>query len=172
MSRTLLRLGLLVVVVTGLSLGTSGFTAVQADRTVSVNVVDNDAAYVGVVACEKAAENGNGNDNGNAPIRVWVTNRYTDSLDVLEIASADAARTNQVQNGGAVAAGERERFEPVFDAPVDTVTVRVTADGFDATVTRDVSTKSACPYATATNTPNGNATTPTHNTTTSEAGAE
>lgn len=148
MSRTVLRMALLValtVSVSGATVGSSGFSAVEADRAVSVNVVDNDAAYVGVVACEKADENGT--SNGKAPIRVWVTNRYTETLTVASVASADADWTNKNANHDTVGVGQDEQFETVFDSKPDTVRVTVTADGFDASVTRTVTPKSECPYA-------------------------
>ena len=135
----------LAVSVSGAAVGSSGFSAVDADRTVNVNVVENDEAYVGVVACEKASKNGAG--NGKAPVRVWVTNRYTEPLTVASIASNDADRTNKNANHDTVSVGHNERFETVFDSEPDTVTVTVTADGFDASVTRTVTPKSECPYA-------------------------
>ncbi|SHH61780.1 hypothetical protein [Halobaculum gomorrense] len=153
MTRTAFKIALLVVLTTGLSVGTSGFSTVEAARSVNVNGVDNENAYVGVVACEKS----NGNGNGASPVRVWVTNRYTDTVTVEEISNEAVDRTDGSLDTATVSAGERERFETVFDVPIDTVIVRVTADGFDATVTRHVAAKSACPYATATNATTGEA---------------
>ncbi|QZX98980.1 hypothetical protein [Halobaculum rubrum] len=146
MRGTALRLALLVVIVTGLSVGTTGFSAVEADRTVSVNVVENDEAYVGVVACEISNSN---SGNGASPVRVWVTNRYTERLTVEEITSDDAVRTGNGQPaGGDLGPGVDKRFKEQFSSSVDTVTVAVTADGLDVTVTRTVAPKAHCPSAT------------------------
>lgn len=145
MARLALRVALLLVVVAGLSVGTAGFSAVDADRAIEVNVVDDDEAYVGVVACAK------GNDStgsGKESVRVRVTNRYTDNLTVTAITSVDAARTDDATGAeGTVATGERDHFEVVFADDVRQVTVDVTAQGFDVGVTRQVVAKSDCPFA-------------------------
>lgn len=151
MARTALRIALLVVLATGLSVGTTGFTAVEADRTVSVNVVENDEAYVGVVACERSQ----GGGTGGEPVRVWVENRYTDPLTVESVTSDDAARTDGDGDGVTVGVGDSERLEVVFDDEAPTVSVAVSADGFEATVTRPVTPKSECPYATGSGTSAG-----------------
>ncbi|MFC6785820.1 hypothetical protein ACFQFH_07900 [Halobaculum halobium] len=147
MGRTALRVVLLVVIAAGVSgatVGSAGFSAVEADRTVSVNVVGNDEAYVGVVACEKSANAG----NGKGPVRVWVTNRYTDEMTVESITSDDAVRRNPDQRLGTVDPGEREHLNPVFASAVSSVTVEVSADGLDASVTRTVTSKTDCPFST------------------------
>lgn len=144
MGRVVLRLALLLVVVASLSVGTTGFSAVDADRSVSVDVVDDDEAYVGVVACAK------GNDSegsGKESVRVRVTNRYTDTLTVTAITNADVDRTDGTSDTeGTVEPGERERFEVVFADDIRQVTVDVDAQGFDASVTRQVTAKSDCPF--------------------------
>ncbi|MGB9986582.1 hypothetical protein [Salarchaeum japonicum] len=127
---------LAVIAVAALSVGTMGFTSVSADRPVSVNVVEKDDAYVGVVACEKS----NGNGNGANPMRVWVTNRYTDAFTVERIeGDRTTTPTKKIQTG------KRVRINPAFGA--DTVTVYVNSNGFSATVTADVYAKSECPLS-------------------------
>ncbi|MFC7096471.1 hypothetical protein [Halobaculum marinum] len=145
MARRTLKLVLLAVVVTGLSVGSAGFGSVAADRTVNVAVVDDEHAYVGVVACEKGND---GPGSGTAPVRVRVTNRYSTTLTVDRITSADADRTDGVHvDEGSVNVGNREAFDVVFEDDVATVTVAVTADGFDATITNSVATKADCPLS-------------------------
>lgn len=142
MPHTTLRLALLLVLAVGISVGTGGFSTVGADRPVTVNVVDNDEAYVGVVACEKS------NSKGTA-VRLWVANRYSAPVTVESVASADSDRQDAAGTDGTVAVGDRERFEVVFEDDPETVTVAVDGDGFDVSVTREVTTKAACPYSTA-----------------------
>ena len=145
MGRTALRLALLVVVAAGLSVGSAGFSAVEADRTAAVNVVGNDEAYVGVVACEKANGKGSNGAAGSEPVRVWVENRYTEELSVESTTSDDAARTDGSDREVTVGVGDSRRYEVVFADDVTTVSVGVTADGLGAGVTRDVFEKSSCP---------------------------
>jgi len=147
MGRTAFHVVLLVVVavvVSGASVGTAGFSAAEADRTVSVSVVPNDEASVGVVACEKSNDRSNGSAGSDA-VRVWVENRYTEQLSVTSVTSDDAARTDGSDGEVTVGAGESRRFEVVFADDVTTLTVDVSADGLDASVTRDVVGKSSCP---------------------------
>lgn len=145
MARRTLRLALLVVLVVGISVGTTGFSAVGADRTVSVSVVDDDEAYVGVVACEKS-----GTASGSDPVRLWVENRNAGSITVESVTSDDAVRRSGNAVGEEVRVGDRDRFELVFERDVSTVTVAVAGDGLDVTVTRDVTPKANCPYSTGT----------------------
>ncbi|MFC7069041.1 hypothetical protein [Halobaculum lipolyticum] len=140
-----LRLALLVVVATGLAVGSSGFGAVEADRSVDVAVVGDDEAYVGVVACQKGND---GAGSGKQSVRVRVDNRYTEAVTVVGIASDDAERTDgSASAAGSVGVGDRERFEVVFADDVATLTVDVAAGGFDASVTRPVAAKTECPIA-------------------------
>lgn len=143
MSRLPLRLGLFAAaVVVALSAGTAGFTAVDADRSVNVQVVDDDDAYVGVDACEVANDS---SGSGGEPVRVDVTNRYTDPLTVDSVASDEADRTDRIDDDRTVGVGESERFTVVFDDDVDAVVVEVAADGFHASITQSV--RGECPSA-------------------------
>lgn len=142
MARPTLRLALLVVLAVGVSVGTTGFSAVDADRSVAVNVVDDDEAYVGVVACERP----NGNETG-ADVRLWVENRNSAQFTVETVTSADANRQDNSGIDEPVPVGDRERIDVTFDDDVEAVTVEVDGTGVDATISRDVTAKDDCPYS-------------------------
>ncbi|QKY19146.1 hypothetical protein B4589_001665 [Halolamina sp. CBA1230] len=131
-----------VLAATMLVTGSFGFTSVSADRGVSINVVDSENAYVGVSVCEKSNGNGNENGNGANPVRVTVTNQFSDSFTVEKIAAGDSAHSSEKEKqfGRSIDSGDRDTFNAFGD---EVVTVVVT-DGLDATVTVEVEEKSTC----------------------------
>ena len=159
MRGTAVRLALLVVVATGLAVGSSGFGAVEADRSVSVNVVGADEAYVGADACT------NGNGNGNV-VHLRVTNRFADSFEVESVTSADAGlwknREPEPKGHTDLSPGSEVELTQKFDGPVGTVEIAVTGASFDATITVEVkqSRGSNCPGSNGSPESNSTTTTP------------
>jgi hypothetical protein len=126
---------LALAAVSMLATGTLGFTSVSAERGVSVNVVDSEDAYVGVTACaptHNGSGNGNGSGAGSADVYVTVTNQYSTPV-VVERIEGGGNDANLDDASRVISVGEVEQYPLQFDA--DEVTVEVTADGFDATVT-------------------------------------
>lgn len=109
--------------------GSFGFTSVSADRGVSVAVVEDENAYVGVSVCE--TDNGNG--NGANPVKVTVTNQFAEPFTVVSI-SGDERSKHPNRKKGKIAPGDSETFNVFGDKEV-TVTVD---GGLDATVTAEV----------------------------------
>lgn len=74
---------LMLVACTGLILGSFGFTSASADRSVSVQVVSDDYAFVGYQSSDLTAEDGETID------LVTVENRFSHSVDVTDITIED-----------------------------------------------------------------------------------
>lgn len=145
-----LALVLAVVTTVSVALGAAGFSSVAAERAVDVAVVETDEAYVGVVACEVANEQGNGpggsgNGSGENPVHVWVTNRFAQSFVVDEIV-ADGG-DDRLDPDEQIGVGQRERFESLNAH--DSVTVVVDGPTISATVTVDVTPETECPLSPA-----------------------
>jgi hypothetical protein len=139
-----------VVAVSALALGSAGFSSVSADRSVSVSVVDNENAYVGVAACELGA-GGTGNANkakqsgGSASqVRLWVGNNFSSAFTVTQI-SGDGI-DSQPKEKEELDPGELTRFGPFDDVDSMVVSVEGEDGSFSAEVTIDVVSKDACPF--------------------------
>ncbi|MFW5918171.1 MAG: hypothetical protein ACOCR0_01685 [Haloferacaceae archaeon] len=139
-----------------------GFTGVSADRGVSIAVVDSENAYVGVSVCEKDK----GNGKGSNPVKVTVSNRFSEPFRVASISGDDDSMEPNM-NKGEIAPGDSETYPNVFGD--EQVTVEVVG-GLDATVTAEVGeqcTSSASANGNGTDTSNATAT-PTSNDTATE----
>ena len=162
--RRLLSIVFVVLAASSLALGSTGFTSVTADRAVDVSVVDQQEAYVGVVACAKsdeAAERAN-------PVRVWVTNRFTEPVTVTRIVGDTTSTYVPPSPHQTIEPGQERRYEPNF--ATHTVTIHVDGEGLDAEVTAPVHQKDSCPVQAPSNgtnstTQNSTKTTNTTNTT-------
>lgn len=132
-SLKLLSVGLALVAVTALTVGSAGFSSMSVDRSVSVNVVDDDEAYVGVEAC-------NTSESSNVTeVTVRVTNRFSTSLTVVRIDGENVSTT--------VASGDRVNVSRTYDSPVDEVTVEAVSDGGTSViVTREVVATENCTF--------------------------
>lgn len=127
---------LAVVAATMLVTGSFGFSSVSAERGVSINVVESENAYVGVSVCE--ISNGDGEDNGNGsnPVRVTVSNQFSETFDVTEITLGGSGGPDADVDRESISTGESSTFD-VKAHGYDQLTVEV-ADGLDASVTVDV----------------------------------
>ncbi len=125
-----------------LATGTLGFTSVSAERAVSVNVVDNEDAYVGVAACAPT----NANGTGEAKVYVSVMNRHSTEVTVEEIATRGGSTGDLPSSKTSIATGEWETYRLYVNTSA--VTVDVTGGGFDATITAnvDASHRKNCNY--------------------------
>jgi hypothetical protein len=85
MGRRRLALLLAAVAATSLIAGAGGFTSARLDRGVSVAVVGDDAAYVGVESPDRTLVNGM---NREVPL-VTLTNRFDAPLDEVRVSVAD-----------------------------------------------------------------------------------
>lgn len=149
-----LAVALAVTAVGSVVFGTGGFGAVDADRDVDVSVVDDEEAYVGVVACEKPKRPGETVESGNSssavgatPVRLWVTNRYGTAVEVVEVRGDGVVAQNRDldRRSRSIEPGEEARFEFVFPGPVRRVTVTVDGDAVSASVARPVRPRDRCP---------------------------
>lgn len=138
---------------TSVSAGTVGFSAVSADRDVSVAVVEDEQAYVDVEVCEASddseteTEDGESDDGDDGDdVLVRVSNQYTNDLHV-SIASDDSIAAD-ADEGPTVSVGTQEQFEVEFDDRPETVTVDVMASDFEASITRSVTTTAECDFLT------------------------
>jgi hypothetical protein len=166
MSRTkLLSVLLAVVAVSALALGSAGFSSVSADRSVSVSVVDNEDAYVGVAACELGASNSGeettaaettttaadttetdtaSTETAASPsrVRLWVGNNFSSPFTVERISSGEQSRYPGVE----VEPGELVRFNALDDTGSLVVYVAGEGGSFSVEVTVNVVPKDACPF--------------------------
>ena len=156
------RLGLALVVVGSMSLviGASAFTGTEADRTVSVNVVEDGDGYVGLTYNETVSvgpgdEVVGGGGSGDVERRngtaLTVRNRFGTDMDI-EVRGDDSVypklryETDSGDNTAALSSGDEVSFDAIVtcenqnEADSRTVDVTVTAegDGVSAEVTREV----------------------------------
>jgi hypothetical protein len=122
----LVAIGLALVAAVSLTAASGGFSAVTADRSVGVAVVDHEDAYVGVQAA--AAKNGTD---------VTVTNRYDGDVTVERIAGNESVVHPDVR----LAPGESATFET--DLASDTVTVAVEGSDLRARIDATVNESTA-----------------------------
>ncbi|WP_188879431.1 hypothetical protein [Halarchaeum nitratireducens] len=115
-----------------MTVGSMGFSSVSASRDVSVSVADSEDAYIGVEACE--TPNNNSSGNGSIPAKVFVTNQYTDSVDVTV-----SGKSRIVAVGG-------QRHFNLKAQEGDTVTVHASGDGIDATIHATVGETNDCSH--------------------------
>jgi hypothetical protein len=148
-STKLLSVLLAVVAVSALALGSAGFSSVSADRSVSVSVVDNEEAYVGVAACELGADGGtesknetNQSGDSSSQVRLWVGNNFSNVFTVTEVNGDDIDR----EPGVKINPGELKRFDQFDDVDSMVVSVEAEDESFSAEVTVDVVSKDACPF--------------------------
>jgi hypothetical protein len=142
-----------------LSAGTTGFSALSAERSVNVAVVEDDRAYVGVDVCDPTGNEGSteraktdrtkvsknqdgqsGPSKGGNMVFVRVSNKYTDRLHVSLATDEDTIVGSQRP----VTPGTVETFNLKLDDVTDSVTVEVTAAGFEASITRPVERSTGC----------------------------
>jgi hypothetical protein len=135
-------IALALAAVSMLATGTLGFTSVSAERGVSVNVVESEKAYVGVTACAPTNGNGNGNSSGNgngkgnAAVYVWVTNQYSSDVTVERIEGGGSEISTFDSSDESISSGGEREYP--FPDNASEVTVDVVGDGFDATITAEV----------------------------------
>ncbi|MFC7165626.1 hypothetical protein [Halospeciosus flavus] len=131
---------LAVAAVSALAVGSGGFSSVSADRIVEVNVVESQNAYVGVLACEKANATSNATKNGTNPVRITVTNRYTEAITVVAIHD-DRGTTIPQKTKASLRPGESQHFSGHAN---ESVIVDIAGDGLSANITADVRQKGRC----------------------------
>lgn len=138
MARRALAVLALIVGLT-LVLSTSGVSAMEADRSLTVRVVDTEDAYVGVVACQHQES---GAENSGNPVTVQLTNRLSEPLDGARVTGLDDGGTVPRQDASTafdsfVWPGETDTATLTFESAVDHVRVEThTADGSASVETR------------------------------------
>jgi hypothetical protein len=150
-----LSLALLLVASAGLVVGSSGFTNASADRSVSVQVVDDDRAFVGYQADDRTVE------NGEAVALVTVENRFDHPVQVtdVEIEDGDVAISNPTKPGPIYSGDAGDIRGTVECTPGDStdirLTVTVTGEAVTAQLSGDTETRKftiTCAAATPTST--------------------
>jgi hypothetical protein len=109
--------GLLLVVSTG------GFDSTAADRGVSVEVVDDDSAFVGYDATCTEGQ-----------LDITITNRVDRPIDPEITVSGTTPHIDRIDSGGS-------QTVTVYDSdfePQDAITVEISAEGLATTIHRDV----------------------------------
>lgn len=129
---------LAVAMALALLVSTGGVSAVDADRDVSVRVVDAEDAYVGVEACHRQPRTQN--DSGN-PVAVRLTNRLHTPLDGATVSGLDDGRFVSRQDtsrpfDGFVWPGETTEATVTFESSVDHLLVETHAT--DGSVTAEI----------------------------------
>lgn len=84
-----LAAGTLILALACAALASGGFSAMELDRNVAVEVVDDEHAIVGVEACyvpnERAQDATDGNENSATPVRIELTNRLAGGVRIEEV---------------------------------------------------------------------------------------
>jgi len=135
--RRALALTLAVAAVGAMTVGSMGFSSVSANRDVTVSVVNNRNAYLGVGACERSTS------NATAPLaRVTVSDRYNGPITVAAI--GDENGTHPITTDARhIRVGGSSSFDATARAG-DTVTVHVTGDGIKAVIDVTVEESGKC----------------------------
>jgi hypothetical protein len=133
MTRRLLPVALAVLAVASLALSTGGFSATIADRGVSVAVVDDDQAYLGVDLETTDAS------NGTANLSVTVANRFPadTTLTAVEVEAGGETRT-PLAGGATVTTGDATTVRFANVSCGSTVSVTASGDGVAVTLSRPV----------------------------------
>lgn len=142
MNRTkALSLVLLLIASMGLVSGSFGFTSVSAERGVSVQVVDDESAFVGYQSSDLTVRDSETID------LVTVTNRFADNIDVMDVTISDGSFTiSDPTMPTAISPGERGTIQATVDCiPHETqeieVTVTVNGSGVTAQLFGDTETR-------------------------------
>jgi plastocyanin len=150
-----LSLALLLVASAGLVVGSSGFTNASADRSVSVQVVDDDHAFVGYQAHDRTV------DSGDTVTLVTVENRFDHDVHVTDVVIEDGDRLVTItKTPGEIGSGDSGNIRGTVACNSDqrtdialTVTVTgeaVTAQLFGDTETREFTITCDAPTTTST----------------------
>lgn len=143
-----LTLALLIIVSPGFVLGSFGFTSVSAERGVSVQVVNDDRAYVGYQSSDLTVRDGETVD------LVEVKNRFTNTIDIGDITIEDGNfRISNLNPPTNIPPGERRDIRGTVECTPNetqkiglTVTLKgsgVTAQIFGDTETREFTLRCA-----------------------------
>ena len=135
-SLRVLGIGLLTCALLFAAAGSTGLSLAQAERGVSISVVDQDSAYVGYDSPEAIHVT-----SGNESAIVIVTNRLHSPVDVTNVevdSSADLTITD-VTEPQSIDPGESGEIEARIDCEEDReaevyVTITVEANGVTATI--------------------------------------
>jgi type 1 fimbria pilin len=136
-----LSLLLLLVSITGIMVGSGGFTALSADRGVSIGVENDESAYIGYESNDLTVKNGTTID------LVYITNRLPDSIDVTDITIKDGDFTiSELTTPTDISPGERGTIQgTVVCTPSENQAIKlsVTVSGSDITaqLTGDTTTR-------------------------------
>jgi plastocyanin len=154
----MLSLALLLVASAGLVVGSSGFTNASADRSVSVQVVDDDRAFVGYQAHDRTVE------NGETVALVTVENRFDHPVQVTDVEIEDGAITiSNPMKPGPIHSGESRDIRGTVectsgDSTDIELTVTVAGEAVTAQLSGDTETREftlTCAAATSTSTQSG-----------------
>lgn len=135
----LVALVLAFAAATAMVFGTAGFSAVSAERGVTVAVADDpEEAYLGIDACHRNAEQGNEQSANNSatPMDVTVTNQFATTVKVTGIDADGSSLDAEKRDLGP---GDSTEYEFTEKGQVDTVTVHVEGTAVSASASADVS---------------------------------
>lgn len=129
------------------ALASGGFTAMELDRNVNIEVTGTDEAAIGVEACyipaPEATERNAERETPATPVSVKVTNRLEEPVTVESI-TGDERVVNSRSYGTTVE--DNERFTVPFKPAPSEITVTASADGITSRITIDeIDTTGRCP---------------------------
>lgn len=105
-----LSLILLVVAISGIMVGSSGSTSISTAGSVSVDVVNDEHAYIGYQSSDLTVR------NGTTINLVSVTNRLTDAIYLTDVAIVDGSSTvTPLQGSDRIGPGESVRIRGTVD---------------------------------------------------------
>jgi hypothetical protein len=126
-----LSLLLLVVASSVFVLGSSGFTGVSTDRSISLQVVNDERAYVGYHATDQAVQDGQTID------LVTVTNRFSSGVNITDVTVEDGEfRITDLTKPANIPPGESGTVRGLVECTPDeiqAINVSVTVEGNDFT---------------------------------------
>ena len=136
-----------VLAVAFATLASGGFTAMELDRDVSIEVTGTDEAAIGVETCyvpaPDATERNAGRETPVTPVSVEITNRLEEPVTVESITGDERVVNSR---GYRTTIEDSERFTVPFKPAPSEITVTVSAGGITSQITiAEVDTTGRCP---------------------------
>lgn len=127
------------------------FDEVVAERTLTVNTVDDSRANVGLWACHAKAKPFQSAQRGpegpsSAPVRIKITNRFPHPITVDRL-EATTGRTDTAPLRGPIQTGESRTFTYVFKSVPTSIRIDVSSPNIAIQgLETEISMKAHCPF--------------------------
>lgn len=135
-----LAAGALVLALALAALASGGFSAMELDRNVEVEVVDDGSAMFSAEACyvpdERAQNATEWNQNNTTPVRIEVTNSFGGQLRIESVdGDSEIVSANPLRRTNGPAGVRSNEFVVPFRSTPSEITIVVSSNGVTAQIT-------------------------------------